>query len=85
MQGWAQLIMYILGYGVQVDKSGAIIAVGASQLANLFESFLGATLQGRPGYEWVRLILHDLKDIFPNGKAVFCHIWIGIPTDCLQP
>lgn len=39
--------------GLQVDATGAIIAILASQIANLFESVLGATLQGRAGFEWV--------------------------------
>ncbi|CAM6110281.1 unnamed protein product [Calypogeia fissa] len=51
---------YSLG---QVDKCGAIIAVGASQLANLFESFLGATLQGRPGYEWLSNDLVNIANV----------------------
>lgn len=37
----------------QIDVSGAILCVLASQVANLCESYVGATLQGRKGYEWV--------------------------------
>ena len=39
--------------GLQVSMSRAVIGVFASQIANLFESYIGATLQDKPGYEWV--------------------------------
>lgn len=39
---------------VQVDGAGAVVAVVASQVANVFESWLGATSQGKQGREWVR-------------------------------
>ncbi|EFJ07635.1 hypothetical protein SELMODRAFT_133256 [Selaginella moellendorffii] len=37
----------------EVDFSGAVICVISSQVANFFESYLGATLQGKPGFEWL--------------------------------
>ena len=33
--------------------SRAVIGVFASQIANFVESYIGATLQDKPGYEWV--------------------------------
>jgi hypothetical protein len=41
---------------LQTDQTGAIICVVAAQIANLCESFIGAALQGRKGYEWVPLL-----------------------------
>ena len=36
---------------MQVDRVGALIVVGAATVANFFESYLGASLQGK--YEWL--------------------------------
>lgn len=36
-----------------MDASGLVYCVVASQVANYLESLLGATLQDRPGYEWL--------------------------------
>ncbi|KAG6552165.1 hypothetical protein Mapa_006267 [Marchantia paleacea] len=47
----------------QVDATGAIIAILASQIANLFESVLGATLQGRAGFEWLSNDLVNVANI----------------------
>ena len=44
----------------QIDQTGATICVFAAQVANLCESYVGAALQGRQGYEWVLLFLHFL-------------------------
>ncbi|KAL2621579.1 hypothetical protein R1flu_001784 [Riccia fluitans] len=47
----------------QVNSTGAVIALVASQVANLFESYLGATLQGRPGFEWLSNDLVNVANI----------------------
>ncbi|KAL3680666.1 hypothetical protein R1sor_023622 [Riccia sorocarpa] len=47
----------------QVDSTGGVIALVASQVANLFESYLGATLQGRPGFEWLSNDLVNVANI----------------------
>lgn len=62
---------YALG---QVDRCGAYIAVGASQLANLFESFLGATYQGQPGYEWLS---NDLVNVANVTVGALLAILVG--------
>lgn len=36
---------------MQVDRVGALIVVAAATVANFFESYLGASLQGN--YEWL--------------------------------
>ncbi|MCO5591622.1 hypothetical protein L7F22_045611 [Adiantum nelumboides] len=50
----ASVFFCLLAYKVhQVTARGAIICVVASQLANLFESYAGATLQDKKGFEWL--------------------------------
>ena len=44
----------------QIDQTGATICIVAAQVANLCESYVGAALQGRQGYEWVLLFVHFL-------------------------
>ena len=45
----------------QIDQTGATICVFAAQVANLCESYIGAALQGRQGYEWVLFFMHFLS------------------------
>lgn len=47
----------------EIDVSGAILCVLASQVANLCESYVGATLQGRKGYEWLNNDLVNVLNI----------------------
>ncbi|GBG78209.1 hypothetical protein CBR_g26242 [Chara braunii] len=47
----------------QVNVQGALLCVLASQIANLFESYLGATLQGREGTEWMTNDLANVLNI----------------------
>lgn len=50
----AAILLAALAVGIHlVDKRGALLCIVASQVANYGESLLGATLQGRPGYEWL--------------------------------
>ena len=51
--------MAVGGAGIQVDRRGALLCLVASQVANYGESLLGATLQGRPGFEWVSRCVAD--------------------------
>jgi len=37
----------------QVDNAGAIICVISSQLANVLESQIGASLQDKEGFKWL--------------------------------
>jgi uncharacterized membrane protein len=55
-----------------VDVSGAALAVGASQFANVFESWLGATSQGKKGLEWVRRLN-------PWSSCLLCLIVYHLP------
>lgn len=41
---------YLLG---QVDVSQVVLCVLASQIANYVESYIGATLQDKEGFEWL--------------------------------
>jgi uncharacterized membrane protein len=53
----ASVILSAVAYALKMtDQTGAIICVVAAQIANLCESFIGAALQGRKGYEWVPLL-----------------------------
>lgn len=40
---------------LQVDVSQVAVCVLASQIANYVESYIGATLQDKEGFEWVSL------------------------------
>ena len=44
-----------------MDRRGALLCLVASQVANYGESLLGATLQGRPGFEWVSHCMADCR------------------------
>ncbi|XP_024392744.1 protein VTE6, chloroplastic [Physcomitrium patens] len=58
----ASVFLAFIGYVVALaDLPGAIICVGAAQVANLCESFIGAALQGQKGTEW---ITNDVSNIF---------------------
>eukprot|EP00271_Cylindrocystis_brebissonii_P013620 TRINITY_DN3362_c0_g1_i1.p1 TRINITY_DN3362_c0_g1~~TRINITY_DN3362_c0_g1_i1.p1 ORF type:complete len:130 (-),score=20.17 TRINITY_DN3362_c0_g1_i1:566-955(-) len=43
----------VLVEALQISWKGAVLSIVASQVANLGESYLGATLQDKPGYEWM--------------------------------
>lgn len=50
----ASLLFCALAYGVnQIMAQDALICIIASQIANLLESFVGATIQDRKGFEWL--------------------------------
>eukprot|EP00250_Pteridium_aquilinum_P008823 c18236_g1_i1 orf=479-1135(+) len=50
----ASLIFCALAYSVnQVTARDALICVVASQIANLLESYAGATIQDKKGFEWL--------------------------------
>lgn len=42
-----------MGHKIQVDVTGAVICVIASQIANLGESIVGASFQEKEGFQWV--------------------------------
>lgn len=58
---------------LQTDQTGAVICVVAAQVANFCESYIGAALQGREGYEWVP-VLFSLFSIL-RGLNV-CTRWV---------
>lgn len=45
------------------DQSGAIICVLAAQVANFCESYIGAALQGREGFEWITNDIANIANI----------------------
>lgn len=45
-------------YTLQIDVRAAVICVIASQIANLGESLIGASLQEKEGFLWVSLVRH---------------------------
>lgn len=52
----ASLLFSAFAYKIhQITACGAGVCVVASQMANLFESYAGATLQDKQGFEWVGL------------------------------
>lgn len=46
---------------LQVDVSQVVLCVLASQIANYVESYIGATLQDKEGFEWVSLHFYLTK------------------------
>ncbi|CAK9861115.1 unnamed protein product [Sphagnum jensenii] len=60
----ASVILSAVAYALKMtDQTGAIICVVAAQIANLCESFIGAALQGRKGYEWITNDIANIANI----------------------
>ncbi|KAI5058211.1 hypothetical protein GOP47_0026929 [Adiantum capillus-veneris] len=60
----ASVSFCLLAYQVhQVSARGAVMCVVASQLANLLESYAGATLQDKEGFEWLNNDLINVLNI----------------------
>ncbi|KAG0618828.1 hypothetical protein M758_4G094500 [Ceratodon purpureus] len=60
----ASIILAAVAYSINLtDQSGAITCVLAAQVANLCESYIGAGLQGRKGFEWITNDIANIANI----------------------
>lgn len=60
----ASVILAAVAYSINLtDQSGAFICVLASQVANFCESYIGAGLQGRKGFEWITNDIANIANI----------------------
>ncbi len=58
----------------QVDSRGALAVTGAAALANLFESWLGATAQGK--VEWLSNDLVNVLQISLASALAMAFVWV---------
>lgn len=73
----ASILLSVLAYGIhQITAQGAVVCVVASQIANLFESYAGATLQDRQGFKWINNDLVNVLNISLGAALamIFFHV-----------
>lgn len=71
----ASLLSCVAAITGQVSFLGALLCIVSSQLANFAESYLGATLQDRPGYEW---LTNDIVNVLNISAGAILAMAMGL-------
>lgn len=73
----ASIVISAFAYGVhQISAQGALVCVAASQIANLFESYIGATIQDRDGFEWLNNDVVNILNILIGAALAIIFLYL---------
>jgi len=67
------LLLFDTDFLTQVDVSQGAICVIASQIANFGESLIGAALQDKEGFQWVRMVFNSMSSPLWMSLSLLFH------------